>query len=456
MKNQNENNQSQLTVTNSQPTVIRNGTYYKTENKPNPGSVKAQKYLPFALWGFGLLFTLLNSFVRPSLTLNWGSAIILFAAALLLTLPIILIERKVGIKKAYLIGFSVCHVVAFLLPFVIGAACETVYMWFTAIGGVFLYEVNYRMLPAKKRPRSLTKLCMILFGVTSVAVMVVMAFIMPLSGGVRYAKNADGNYYVIAASNVHTVKVADTIRGKAVTGVRSYSFSKNVFTKEVVLPTSITKMEYLSFSGMTNVEALTISPAAMPEGMMYTLWYSSSDVPSVANTLVPESITKITVIGSVTDNCFGLLTNLKEVEFIGNVKKIGSNGFAGCTSLEKIALPEGVTIIDTYAFSYCRALSDITLPETLKTINAFAFQYNTSLREIVIPKNVTTVQAFIFDCCATGLLSIEVKCTREETSNWDAYWLYKVTEYDDDGNPTNYSQQAFKKVTYAVNEPVTE
>lgn len=436
---------------NSAP--MRNGTYYKTETPGSEGFIRAKNALPYALWAFGLIFTLINSFVRPYLTLGWLSFAIIVVFSALLTAPVVIIEWKNGIRKALVVGLGIVHFLAFLLPFVMGAAFETVYMWVTAIAGVFVYEINYRALSEKKRGASKRKLCVFLFATTSVIVMVLIAFFMPLSGGVRFRANDNGGYTVIAASNFGKISVPGSVRGKPVTGVSAYAFSKNAFTKEVILPDTVTDTEYLSFAGMESVEALTLAPSSLPGGMMYGLWYSKSeDMASVANTLVPASLKKVTVIGSVTDGCFNLMTNLEEVEFKGNVKRIGSSAFAGCTSLKSIVVPETVTVIDTYAFSYCRALKDVTLPTNLKSIESLAFQYCTALRSFIIPENVSFVGAGAFDHCS-ALLKIEAKVTAETASaSWDYRWTYQLQGYDDRGNPT-FATQALS-VTYAKNDPV--
>ncbi len=441
-------------MTTQNGAVMRNGTYYKGGPENSPKIKRASKILPFALWAFGLVFTLINSFVRPYMTLNWFSFIIILVFSALLTAPTVIIEWKLGIRKAYVTGLGICHFLAFLLPFVMGAAFETFYMWFTAVAGVFVCEINYRADASKNKAPNRRNLCIILFAATSLVVMIVMAIVMPLSNGVRLRANKDGGYSVIAATNAKSIEVPSTVRGKAVTGVEAFAFSRNVFTRKVVLPESVTDMQYLSFTGMEHVVELTLSPSALPDGMMYGLWFEKDeDAASVANALVPESITKITVIGSVTDSCFNLMTHLAEVEFQGNVKRIGSSAFAGCTSLKAVAIPETVTVIDSYAFSYCRALTDVTLPSSLKSIETLAFQYCTALRSLVIPANVTYVGAGAFDHCSGSLLKIECKLTYEDTvTYWNTYWTYQIQSYDESGNPS-YTSQVLN-VTYATITPI--
>lgn len=114
---------------------------------------------------------------------------------------------------------------------------------------------------------------------------------------------------------------------------------------------------------------------------------------------------------------FAQCTNLKTVNFDGNVSNIGVAAFTGCESLQSVNL-DGVESLDVYAFA------------------------KTGLKEVTIPESVSNVREIAFGgCTALETMTIESSLSKQSVSqlsdilgNID----YGPIVYDEDGKEINY------------------
>ena len=107
------------------------------------------------------------------------------------------------------------------------------------------------------------------------------------------------------------------------------------------------------------------------------------DCKTVKQVVVPTSFTKI---GS---KVFLRFTNLKSIS-ISNVIEIGEAAFEGCTELQSVLLSPELKRIADHTFECCENLKKIAIPEKVTCIGAYAF-YRTGLKSISIPKNVKEI-----------------------------------------------------------------
>lgn len=77
-------------------------------------------------------------------------------------------------------------------------------------------------------------------------------------------------------------------------------------------------------------------------------------------------------------------SNVREIDFYGNVTSIPRGAFSRCRFLERIQLPNSVTTIENSAFEDCKVLSEIIIPESLTKINTHAFDGCGSLKKITV------------------------------------------------------------------------
>jgi len=116
---------------------------------------------------------------------------------------------------------------------------------------------------------------------------------------------------------------------------------------------------------------------------------------TIKEIIIPSTVTKI--LQSAFENC----TILEKVTFKGNstLKQVGKIAFKDCVNLKEIALPSTVSTLQYGAFMGCASLTQIVLPSSLKSISQFAFSDNTSLTKVTLPKSLKDIQYYAFNEC---------------------------------------------------------
>ena len=117
--------------------------------------------------------------------------------------------------------------------------------------------------------------------------------------------------------------------------------------------------------------------------------------------VVPESVTKINYKQFYNFDC------LESITLHDGVTSIGNYTFYGCDNLKTVTLGEGLAEIGTYAFYNCKSLTEITIPEGVTTIKQKAFQNCSALEKAALPATVLTVEEAAFDGCA-ALQSVDL------------------------------------------------
>ena len=146
----------------------------------------------------------------------------------------------------------------------------------------------------------------------------------------------------------------------------------NTSVTTVVIPNSVTSIEYSAFASCRSLTSITI----------------------------PNSVTSIGAEG------FNGCISLTSITIPNSVTSIESNVFAGCTGLTTITIPNSVTSIEIGAFRNCTGLTGtLTIPNSVTSIGAQAFMYCPGLTSLIIPNSVTSIESGAFAIC-TGLTSI--------------------------------------------------
>lgn len=190
------------------------------------------------------------------------------------------------------------------------------------------------------------------------------------SGDYKYALLSDNTAKVtqyIGAGGI--VNIPDYIDGYEVTVIGNKSFRQIKTITEIVMPDTITSVEYDSgsaysaFTGCENLEAVTLSDNLI-------------DIPY---------------------KCFQDCSSLDTISIPGSVKSIGYCAFDDCKSLRSVIFSSGVKKIDTCAFSNCTSLNNVELPNLLSSIGGAAFRNCKSLSKITIPISVTSIYSNAFE-----------------------------------------------------------
>ncbi len=151
------------------------------------------------------------------------------------------------------------------------------------------------------------------------------------------------------------------VKGYKVTQVKTTAFIGHMDIEKVVLPDTITKLGYGSFSACYNLKEV--------------VWSNKLD----------------TIGGSAFAN-----TKLKKVILPQSVKKIGNSAFEECASITKLSLPAGIKSIGESAFYGCNSLKEIEIPNDFVKMGEFAFAYCRNLKIVKFPSTWYNMDGYTF------------------------------------------------------------
>ena len=195
--------------------------------------------------------------------------------------------------------------------------------------------------------------------------------------------------------------LVEVIIPNSVTTIGAAAFKDCISLTDIVIPNSVVSFGSGVFAACTNLSSITWS-----KGMTSTGLYTFIDCSSLANVIIPD-----------------------------NIKHIDEGAFYGCTQLSNIVIPHGVTEIGNQAFYECHALADITIPNSVTEIGYQSFKGCLRLSQIVIPNSVVTLGEKAFEGCS-NLIDI--------TLGSEIGWI---------GEGTFYGVPITKMYCYAVKPP---
>ena len=155
---------------------------------------------------------------------------------------------------------------------------------------------------------------------------------------------------------------------EGVTAIDSGAFHDVSNLKEIVIPSTVTKINAYTFSSNPTLEKVTFEQ---------------------------DGVNGVKIIGDFAfENC----TALKEIILPDTLTSLGSTVFRGCKSLSTLSLSNSLTVLPYRMVSGCSALKNITIPESVTTISQ-SFENCTGLTNIYIPKNVSNLSSSAFLGC---------------------------------------------------------
>ena len=165
--------------------------------------------------------------------------------------------------------------------------------------------------------------------------------------------------------------------------------------RTVVIQDGITSIASQAFSGMKQIEAITISPTVKTIG-----YYAFANCGSLLTVELPDGVEKI------ESGAFEYCDSLISVTMTDSVKEIGHLAFESCKKLEYIRLSDNIEVLNEAIVAQTN-ISSIVLPKNLKETRYDVFLGCTSLRSLHIPEQVTDIRdCLIWEC--TGLEEITV------------------------------------------------
>ena len=146
----------------------------------------------------------------------------------------------------------------------------------------------------------------------------------------------------------------------------------------------------------------TITKIILPEGVEKIGSYAFANLTLLEEIVLPSTLTEIDY------GAFYGCKKLTKITFSGenNLKIINKEAFAGCDITGQLDLPSAYVISD-YAFANNQNLTGIKLPETLQTIGAYAFANCAKLSKVDINADKVKFGDYAFLGC-TALTNFEV------------------------------------------------
>ncbi len=117
-----------------------------------------------------------------------------------------------------------------------------------------------------------------------------------------------------------------------------------------------------------------------------------SDNKELQSVVIPNSVTSIEF--SAFSAC-----KILSVEIPNSVTSIGEMAFCMCDHMTSAKLPASLTSIEDYTFMYCTHLELIEIPESVKSIGTGAFRVCSSLKSVTIPSSVTEFGEVVWRYC---------------------------------------------------------
>jgi len=143
--------------------------------------------------------------------------------------------------------------------------------------------------------------------------------------------------------------------------------------KNLVIPDTVTKIEYAALADCNALEELTIPFVGESDGLKgYGDQKGRLDHLFAGSNYIPETLTKITVSKAtiINDNAFSYIDTLKTIILSETVKSIGNFAFSSCSALETVVLKEGLTHLGAMCFDSCDSLKELKLPNSLEYIES--------------------------------------------------------------------------------------
>lgn len=192
------------------------------------------------------------------------------------------------------------------------------------------------------------------------------------------------------------VTIPAEIDGKPVTSIGEEAFKESE-VKSVVIPDSVTVIEWRAFGDCENLESINI-----PNSVTRIVSDVFSGCESLKSIEIPESVVEFGYTkGSIICTSVFDESGIEEVIISPNAKWAENRfgGFGECEYLTKINIPDSFTYIEYGAFEKCESLEEIVLPESITFINSEAFASCGKLKSVNIPDGVTEIRSCAFAWC---------------------------------------------------------
>ena len=214
------------------------------------------------------------------------------------------------------------------------------------------------------------------------------------------------------------------VPGKAET-IGEYAFKDVLLVKKVVVPDTVTSIGSGAFNGCVAIEDITLPFVGGSIDSTSSLTYAFGTVPATLRNIV------ITVDTTIPASAFSGLSNVESITIPSDTTIIGESAFKDCGALKRINstkdgvfnIPTAIAEINKYTFSKCTELTTLTMSRDVSIIGDYAFagcsllnKFNSeNENELIIPNGVATIGQYAFK---DVLLVTKVVVADSVTSIW--------------------------------------
>lgn len=217
----------------------------------------------------------------------------------------------------------------------------------------------------------------------------------------------------------------------------SNSFKDMENVVSVVIPEGVTRLDAL-FCGCTN-----LTNVVLPSTLTTINYYGFNGCQKLESISIPENVSFISNYAFV--DCY----SLKNIKLPSKIKKINAYTFTNCINLSNVILPTELETIGQSAFSNCKNLDSIVLPKSLKEINGYAFEKCTSLKQVVMPDTIEFLGSNVFSDCSS-LTNVKLSAKIKEINSLTFYSCENLNEVIVPPDVTYIFSDAFKNCKKAM------
>lgn len=200
----------------------------------------------------------------------------------------------------------------------------------------------------------------------------------------------------------------------------------NTRVRQLVIPSTVTRIATGAFSGMTALETITLPASVREIGNMVF-----KDCKALKTVVIEAPLTALPA------SSFQGCESLTSVKLPASLTSVGARAFAGCTALTSVDFPASLTSVGDEAFSHSGlTAADLSGCEGLTSVGDWAFANCGSLRTVALPGSVGAlgVGAFFKDAAIDASLA---QLLPEGTDTVADYLLYGTSVNPEDIGDTS-------------------
>ena len=211
--------------------------------------------------------------------------------------------------------------------------------------------------------------------------------------------------------------IPETFNNVSIVELKQYAFENVLTLKNLIIPTTINKIEQSAIYGCNSLESITIPFIGDCLDSYRTFGYIfGASSASNHSTYIPTSLKNLTILNSVTNSEYSAFKNcssLTNVYYEGTIETWCNIDFTYHES-NPMYYAENFYMKNEEGNWY--EVTEISIPDTITEIGAYQFVGFDNLTSITIPEGVTNIEAFAFNNC-NSLTNVYYEGTIESWCN---------------------------------------